>query len=124
MSLARYLVSDGWDYLLRGVRKTLEQRRDILRSMVMRFFPEGTRCSQPAGGYVLWVELPGHVDGLALHRRALEEGIAITPGRVFGVADRYRNCLRLNYSYEWTPVAEAAFQRLAALVAAATPTRP
>ncbi|MDY0743775.1 PLP-dependent aminotransferase family protein [Paucibacter sp. R3-3] len=123
MSLARYLVSDGWDYLLRGVRKTLEQRRDILRAMVMRFFPEGTRCSQPSGGYVLWVELPGHVDGLALHRQALQEGIAVTPGRVFGTADRYRNCLRLNYSYEWTPAAEAAFRRLAALVAAATPAR-
>ncbi len=116
MAVAKVLVHDGWDYLLRSVRKTLEQRRDIMRAMVERFFPAGTRTSMPQGGYVLWVELPEGVDGLALHREALLQGIAIAPGHVFGSSERFRNCLRLNYSYAFTAGTERSFQQLARLI--------
>ncbi len=123
MAVAKFLADDGWDYQLRSVRKTLRQRRDIMRSMVERFLPAGTRFTTPAGGYVMWVELPEGVDGLALHREALLQGIAIAPGRVFGTDDRFGHCMRLNFSYEWTPEVDSAFRRLAALVQACTRAR-
>ena len=46
-------------------------------------FPEGTRVSTPAGGYVIWVEMPQMVDALALFRMALEAGISVVPGHLF-----------------------------------------
>jgi DNA-binding transcriptional MocR family regulator len=115
--VAAYLANDGWDLQLRGVRQTLEERSALMRSMVRRFFPEGTRLSHPAGGYLLWIELPAATDTLALYREALERGISIAPGRVFSNADLYPNCLRLNYSAAWTPQVEEAVKTLARMAA-------
>ena len=116
IAIAKFLRQDGWDLHLRNVRKTLQQRRDIMVSMVQRFFPAGTRCSQPQGGYLLWLELPGNVDSLALHREAMAMGVAISPGYIFSAGENFRHCLRLNYSYPWTGTVEAAFLKLARLV--------
>ncbi len=84
-----------------------------MRSMVRRFFPEGTRMSQPQGGYLLWIELPKNADTLALYREALARGISIAPGRVFSNSDLYGNFLRINYSHAWTPQIEEAVKALA-----------
>ena len=111
--VAAYLANDGWDHHLRGVRQTLVERSALMRSMVRRFFPEGTRMSQPQGGYLLWVELPKNADTLALYREALARGISIAPGRVFSNSDLYGNFLRINYSHAWTPQIEEAVKALA-----------
>ena len=111
--VAQFLAHDGWDHQLRGVRQTLEERGALMGAMVRRFFPEGTRMSQPRGGYLLWIELPGAADSLALYREALERGISIAPGRVFSNGELYRNFLRLNYSHAWTPQIEDAVKTLA-----------
>ena len=120
--VAEYLVNDGWDDHLRGVRKTLEERSALMRSMVRRFFPEGTRMSQPQGGYLLWIELPKEVDTLALFLEALDRGISIAPGRVFSNSDLYRNFLRLNYSHAGTPPVEEAVKLLARMASHACST--
>jgi len=120
MAVAKFLRQDGWDRQLRAVRRTLQQRRDIMLSMLRRFFPEGTRTSEPRGGYQLWVELPASVDTLRLHREALDLGIAVAPGYIFGSGDEHRHCLRLNFSYAWTGETEAAFLRLARLASIAS----
>ncbi|HDR9488484.1 TPA: 2-aminoadipate aminotransferase, partial [Burkholderia aenigmatica] len=78
----------------------------LMRAMVSRFFPEGTRISSPAGGYVLWVELPVQVDAMRLYQLALEQGITIGPGYMFSTTDNYRNFIRLNYSSAWSPNVE------------------
>ena len=111
--VAQFLAHDGWDHHLRGVRQTLEERGALMGAMVRRFFPEGTRMSQPRGGYLLWIELPGAADSMALYREALERGISIAPGRVFSNGELYRNFLRLNYSHAWTPRIEDAVKTLA-----------
>lgn len=111
--VAQFLAHDGWDHHLRGVRQLLEERGALMGAMVRRFFPEGTRMSQPRGGYLLWIELPGAADTLALYREALERGISIAPGRVFSNGELYRNFLRLNYSHAWTPRIEDAVKTLA-----------
>ena len=111
--VAQFLAHDGWDHHLRGVRQTLQERGALMGAMVRRFFPEGTRMSQPRGGYLLWIELPGGADSMALYREALERGISIAPGRVFSNGELYRSFLRLNYSHAWTPQIEDAVKTLA-----------
>ncbi|MET5013350.1 2-aminoadipate aminotransferase, partial [Burkholderia pseudomallei] len=76
--------------------------------LVRRFFPAGTRLSQPKGGSVLWSELPDGVDAMALYRLALALKITLGPGHMFSTTLAYRLCIRLNYSYEWSPQIEAA----------------
>ncbi|TKC86286.1 PLP-dependent aminotransferase family protein [Trinickia terrae] len=118
LAIAEYLKNDGYEHHLRRVRKVFAQQASLMTATVKRFFPEGTRTSHPMGGYVLWVELPPSVDSMRLYQLALDNGITVGPGYMFSATDSYRNFIRLNYSYTWSPGIEAALITLGKLVAA------
>jgi DNA-binding transcriptional MocR family regulator len=98
------------------VRKVYAQQANLMAAIVKRFFPEGTRTSHPMGGYVLWVELPPDVDSMKLYQLALQQGITIGPGYMFSTTNSYRNFIRLNYSYTWSPEIEKALITVGKLV--------
>jgi DNA-binding transcriptional MocR family regulator len=117
LAIAQFLESAGYEHHLRRLRKAYAQQASLMRAMVSRFFPEGTRMSNPAGGYVLWVELPPQVDAMRLYQLALERGITIGPGYMFSISDSYRNFIRLNYSSAWSKQIEQAVITVGKLVA-------
>jgi DNA-binding transcriptional MocR family regulator len=117
MAIADYLQHDGYDRHLRKVRKGYEQRARMMAAAVLRFFPEGTRVSEPQGGYVLWVEMPPAVDAMKLYALALERKITVGPGHMFSARGSYPNYIRLNYSYPWSRETEDALRMLGKLVA-------
>ncbi|WP_054763608.1 hypothetical protein [Methylomonas koyamae] len=84
---------------------------------VARHFPDGTKSTQPAGGFVLWLELPDGSDALALAQRALLEGISIAPGPIFSATGKYRNFIRLNCACDWDRNVERALEKLGRLAA-------
>lgn len=108
LAIAEYLERDGYEHHLRRIRKNYAQQANLMKSMVTRFFPAGTRTSTPMGGYVLWIELPEKADSMKLYQLALARGITIGPGYMFSVSDNYRNFIRLNYSTPWSPEIEQA----------------
>lgn len=114
-AVAEFLSLDGWDRQLRGIRKALQQRAAIMSALVSRVFPAGTTLSEPRGGYLLWLQLPSGLDAASIAREATARGISITPGQIFGNSDRYRHCIRLNYSYAWTPEVEQAIKIVGAI---------
>lgn len=116
-ALARYLESGGFDHHLRRLRRHYHQNAQAMMAAVMRFFPSGTRVSQPKGGYVLWVEMPEDVDAMRLYREALTAGITVGPGRMFSVAHDYSHCLRLNYSCTWSREMDEAIAKLGRIAA-------
>jgi len=116
-AIAEYLTEGGFERHLRRVRKAFAQQRDLMRHFVLRFFPAGTRVTEPQGGYVLWVELPPQVDAMELYRRSLALGITVAPGRIFAATDHYRHFIRLNYSYPWSREIEQALKKAGKLVA-------
>jgi DNA-binding transcriptional MocR family regulator len=118
LALAEYLKYEGYERHLRKIRRTFAQNLKLLSVYVKRFFPAGTRITSPAGGYVLWVELPEQVDSMALYKEALEHGITLAPGRLFSAGNEYRHCIRLNYSYTWSKESESAVILLGRLIAA------
>ena len=67
-----------------------------LRRWVSEAFPQETRITNPAGGFLLWVELPKKQDALALYRKAMAKKIAITPGVLFSAQGQYKNHIRLS----------------------------
>jgi DNA-binding transcriptional MocR family regulator len=117
MAIAEYLERDGYDHRLRRIRKIYAQQASLMRHTVNRFFPEGTRTSNPEGGYVLWVELPQPIDSMNLYQRALECGITLGPGYMFSVTNSYKNFIRLNYSSPWSREIEQAVITISKIVA-------
>jgi DNA-binding transcriptional MocR family regulator len=82
---------------------------------VLNHFPAGTRVSTPAGGFVIWVQLPGEVDSLVLYQRALAFGITLASGYIFSASDKYRHFILLNAGY-MNFAGERALARLGELV--------
>lgn len=115
--LARYYASGGYDRYLRRVRTTLAANSQSAVDAIVRYFPNGTRVARPAGGIVLWVELPAGVDGAELFRTALASRIGIAPGLVFSAKADYRNYIRISCGMLWTPTLERAIEKLGRLVA-------
>lgn len=117
IALAEFLKQGAFDAHLRRLRSALESREAAMASAIGRHFPPGTRATRPRGGYFTWVELPPDRDALALHRRALAEGISIAPGPMFSASLGYRNCIRLNFGHAWSQELQHALALLGAMSA-------
>lgn len=108
LTLAEFLRSGGYDHHLRTLRRLFREETQRLREAVLTHFPKGTRISEPAGGYLLWVELPAPVDTMILFEQAREQQISLAPGHLFSPAAEFKHCLRLNCAQRWNQrIAEA-----------------
>jgi len=114
-AFADFLSSGGYDNHLRRIRRTFADNIGRMSRTIDRAFPRGTRVSQPAGGFVLWVELPRPFVARTLLEEALKHGICFAPGEVFSASNRYTNCLRLSCGHRWDTQIEAAVVKLGAL---------
>ncbi len=114
--LARYYASGGYERHLRRMRLALASNAQSITECIAQNFPQGTKIARPAGGMVLWVELPPQVDGTELFRTALASRIGILPGMVFSAKGDFRNYIRLNCGLPWTTTVQRAVQKLGKLV--------
>jgi DNA-binding transcriptional MocR family regulator len=97
------------------LRSTYARQVGQVAAAVSRYFPQGTRLTQPRGGFVIWVELPRRLDSLSLFEAAIRHGVNFAPGPLFSATGRYRNFLRLNCGRRMTPELDAALARLGRL---------
>jgi DNA-binding transcriptional MocR family regulator len=116
MVIAEFLASGGYDRQLRSLRRVFRDQVAHMSSAISQYFPAGTRITRPAGGFILWVELPEACDSEALFRVALRNNISFSPGFLFSATDRYRNCIRIGCVEPWGPKVEQAIARLGELV--------
>jgi DNA-binding transcriptional MocR family regulator len=114
-AFAEFLASGGYDSHLRRVRRVLADNIERMTHAVDKSFPAGTRVSRPAGGFVLWLELPQPSKTRALFQAALDQGICFAPGEVFSASGRFANCLRLSCGHSWDTRMERGIARLGAL---------
>jgi DNA-binding transcriptional MocR family regulator len=115
MAIADFLANGGYNHHLRRIRRQYAEKVQLVSEAVSRYFPAGTRITRPAGGYVLWVEMPATVNSLELFDRALAAGISIVPGPVFSAKGKFRNFIRLNCGNPWSEKIERAIERLGQL---------
>jgi len=107
LAIAEYLDNGGYEAHLRRLRRLYARQIAALSQAVERHFPEGTRCSRPEGGFVLWVEMPETVDSVILYEQAREHGITFAPGPIFSAQPgKFRNYLRLSAASWSDKVAE------------------
>jgi len=116
LAIAQFIQSGAYQRHVRILRQTFKQQIFQLREAIARYFPEGTRISDPRGGFVLWVQLPGEIDTGQLTERAMQEKISIVPGLMFSATKRYSNFLRLCAGFTWSEAAEQGVKRLGELI--------
>jgi DNA-binding transcriptional MocR family regulator len=116
LTIAEFLANGSYDHHLRRVTRWYSERVQCALRGIEQYFPEGTRVTRPAGGYVVWVQLPDGVDALDLFWRALEENISIAPGHIFSAKPKYSNFIRLNCGYHEPPTMERGLRKLGQIV--------
>ena len=113
--LAGFIEGSSYDNQVRKMRRTLAQRIARMSDAVCKYFPTECSISEPQGGFVIWIELPEAVDTLAMHQKAIEQGIAFMPGPMFSASGKFGNYLRLNCGNAWSADIEKAVQTLGVL---------
>ena len=96
IAIAEFLATGGYDHHLRSIRRVHARNISQMADAVVRYFPAGTRMTHPAGGFILWVEMPEGTDAILLYHRAFEQGISIVPGPLFSLANKYGHHIRLS----------------------------
>jgi len=115
LAIAEFLASGGYDRQLRTLRRVFRDQVSHVSAAVSEHFPSGTRITRPAGGFILWVELPESCDSEELFRQAIRNNISLGPGVLFSATDRYRNCIRMGCAEPWSPRIEQAIVKLGEL---------
>lgn len=115
-ALAEFLECGGYDSHLRRMRRVFADHIDRMTRAIDRHFPDGTKVTRPAGGFVLWVELPEACNSREVFHTALEQGICIAPGDMFSASDRYKHCIRLSCGEAWSERIERSIATLGSLI--------
>ena len=108
LAIADFLQRGGYDRYLRQVRSQYARQVTLITQAISKHFPEGTKVTQPEGGFVIWVELPKKTDSLQLFHKAIEHKISIAPGPIFSATQKYTNFIRINCAQPWNDQLEAA----------------
>jgi DNA-binding transcriptional MocR family regulator len=108
LAIAEFLRNGGYDRYLRSFREQCRQNVERMRQAIGESFPEEIRLSRPEGGFVLWCEMPRSVDSMELFYQCRSAGIAIAPGPLFSSDGGFKNFVRINCGYPWSPQIERA----------------
>lgn len=115
IAIARFLESGGYDAHLRKIRGAYARKASLMAQAVAEHFPEGTRVIEPAGGFVMWVQLPGRLDSLELYQEAQKAFITLAPGYIFSPTHQFNDFIRLNTAC-WSDHAEQDLVRLGKVI--------
>ncbi len=108
LAIAEFLATENYDRVMRKVRRTYAGQLERARYVICEHFPKGTRVTRPQGGFVLWLELPGGIDGEKLFHCALAKGVSIIPGALFSPTRKFKNYIRLACGLPWSDSIESA----------------
>lgn len=116
LAMATFGASGGYDRHVARVREAYKQRRDTLVRTLAAGLP-GVTVPSPAGGWFLWLPLPGTITASALLPVAERHGVSFVPGAEFYAdgAGGERH-VRLSFSFLTPPELAEAAGRLAAAV--------
>jgi DNA-binding transcriptional MocR family regulator len=115
LALADFAASGDYARHLRKLARFSAEQVSTFSRLIEQSFPSGTRLSRPAGGYVLWVEMPRAVDSIVLFQQAVAMKINVAPGPLFSSTGRFRNCLRISCAAVRTDRTDWAIQALGEL---------
>jgi DNA-binding transcriptional MocR family regulator len=108
--------SPGWPrHLVRLRRAVADRMATAIRAIDEQ--PAMSLVARPTGGLVLWVAIDDRLDDALVTRRALELGVAVSPGRTWFCAEPTGTFLRLSVAAADGPAITEGIRRLATALA-------
>lgn len=112
------VTSRGWSRHLNSLQTALRERRDALTTAARLHWPQASVTLVPAGGYNVWVKLPGGMSDVEFAERAARAGVHVGAGSGFFPAEPDGAFLRLSYAAARPSAIEEGIVRLASLASA------
>ncbi|MCX6319663.1 MAG: PLP-dependent aminotransferase family protein [Bacteroidetes bacterium] len=115
-AIAHYLQHGRYEYHLKTMRRNLHTQFLRYQQAIIAYFPEDTKVSRPAGGFVFWVELNKKINTFKLRVEAMKHHISIVPGKIFSGNNNYNNCMRISFGKPWDDNADYGLQLLGKMI--------
>jgi DNA-binding transcriptional MocR family regulator len=113
----RYFADEArWHINLSSLVDIYRSRRDTMVEAIAEHFPQDATWTTPAGGFYVWVTLPGWMDTKAMLVAAVERRVAYVPGSAFYPDGRGRDQMRLAFCYPPEDRIREGIQRLGTLL--------
>jgi 2-aminoadipate transaminase len=116
MLMARYVERGHLQHNLVGARALYERRADAMNRALGEHMPEGSRWTNPRGGFFTWLTATPDVDARAQAAPAARLGVAYVPGAPFFTDGNGGNCFRLSFSRAAEDQIDEGVRRLATLL--------
>jgi 2-aminoadipate transaminase len=92
------VIRDGFlDTHVPAIRARYKLHRDAMQASLARHLSGIAQWQTPVGGMFFWLELPAHIDAVALLPKAVDAGMAYVPGAAFYASAPRKNTLRLSF---------------------------
>jgi 2-aminoadipate transaminase len=101
------------------IRARYKLHRDAMQASLAKHLSGVAQWVTPVGGMFFWLELPAHIDAVALLPKAVEAGMAYVPGAAFYASAPCKNTLRLSFVTSPPEQIEAGVAALARVLKAA-----
>ena len=122
-AIAHFFETGRYDLHMRNLRKALYTQCQRYTQAILDYFPPDTKITQPAGGYVLWIELDKNVDAFKLYQEALAKNISIAPGQIFSTDSRFTHFIRISFGISFDETIDLSIKVLGGLIQAQGRTR-
>ncbi len=116
LAVDRYLATQPWDDQLKVFREMYRDRRDAMLGSLAAQMPAGVTWTRPAGGFFVWVTLPGGIDTNTMLPRAVNARVVFVPGTGFYADGNGHNAMRLSYCHPSPERIRTGVTRLASVV--------
>lgn len=83
-ALADFIEEGHWARHMRRLKQATRRRCELVVAELRRLLPKGVSPRSPAGGAILTIDLPDHVDDVALAARLAAAGVDVLPLGVGG----------------------------------------
>jgi 2-aminoadipate transaminase len=80
-----------------AIRARYKAHRDAMQAALAKHLAGVAQWLTPVGGMFFWLELPDHMNAMALLPKAVESGMAFVPGSAFYAGEPRNNTLRLSF---------------------------
>ena len=109
-----WFKSDHREQALQIMRDNLRKRRDTALDALNQHMSDIGTWDVPSGGFYIWVKLNAEVSEEQIFSRAIEAGVLVYPGHVYGKNDG--SSLRISYSSESCQRIYEGIEKLSAVI--------
>lgn len=114
---ALWMESANFNRHIKQLQSYYRQRKVLFIDALKANLPIEAHINIPESGFLCWITLPHNIDGDSLFNQLKSEGISLTPGSLFGTAQQFQHCIRLNFStFDNTEKQRQALIRLGDLI--------